>query len=1359
MGTPLHPFQPRALPPAPSAPSLGFGQNLKRVFGSAQAAAKQKFLEACRLFNSGSFREADAAFAQVRVEALLDDLTLPARISFYRAFCAAYVSDYGAALNLIAFVCGMNAPCAFMPHNAPAQALRGRLLYVTGQISAAMEALQRAGAGPRAQADLAVAQREYTADLVRAGQLDEALPWLEYLAPRWPALAACASQIRLNRAWHLYSANQYKEAIHECDAAEQSGCQSPALRNLRGLAHLQLLQPATAQARLDEANQRLAAARRDLPPELAGCLSQLETGLQQIGYMMGAAQLVAGNYAAAIPLLRQTLNSPLPPIRARLFLALALYWSGAPDLAYQEIKSAPIETQQLPEAQYLAGHLALHLKWTEEAYQSFYGLRQTRPGFADVDAKLASAALVYGSNLAAMDPLRSVQVLQVAQNVQPSPQLDRAMARVFNVACARALQTGQYVQAGAHAEQARALDDTLPATRVLMGLAWLGQAAESARAGAQSVTEALRQLEMCLSTWLGQNWDAPENLDRLSVEGLNPVAPQGLKSAAQAVAWLAALLLRQAMIEPENAPALIQRARQYIKMALSTRPAPILACALSGLIAYILDDDWRTAAEGLGAASAAGTSAPGMIRMLAAALFGLRDYAHALPHYRALLADPAQRHPLLACYLAFCLFKTGDLQAAGVLAPFVSQQVDAKTQILNGYLQYAAGPLGVAQPLTILESLYARWPDDQVLARWQPVVVYEAGVARAQAGQWHEAADRLAQIARFPDSSDSSRRALAAVEHARTVRSLLRGEFDRALEYAQASASLDPARRTALLAPMALAQLGQGRPDEALAALDEAQAAFQQAGLSSASWNARLVCLRAIAHLGAASDESHAQAGDLLEQAAQHADAPTRIAVTVLCGAYRWYIKNDVDGAMAAWQSALVDADRAPIVWRLLGMGHLRAGRYADAAQAWASYRGAVREAFPLALTYQAFALLMSGCAEEAKALLPTGGQLDAPQSFLRGYARFRTSAWSGARKDFECATEPRARLFAALSACQAARQWIARENLTEAERLLSEAMQLGGPAIGRAVKATRARLHRQAGAQFLQQGNLAEAARRLNAAFELGYAERDDGARLALALAQFGLAGAQGSLEKMQASADVLKQALPPSQAARVLIGLACQQLRAASNVAAQQPRGMPPDQVRAAIQPFLLAVANLLREAIRFDDARFEAHYLLGWLALKLLDDKPLATVHLLRAQKLAPPGGLHKDSLLAELCLEAGHTLNAKQLYLHLWQKQPSNDRLRQGLIQTLSWEASRLRPVVRAATLEEPATPEETMSLAERAKLLDCIIEQMMGSLPLDRQDSVRKLRSELKTARLDDDQPKLEQLEKEILAQLGPFLLK
>jgi tetratricopeptide (TPR) repeat protein len=332
----------------------------------------------------------------------------------------------------------------------------------------------------------------------------------------------------------------------------------------------------------------------------------------------------------------------------------------------------------------------------------------------------------------------------------------------------------------------------------------------------------------------------------------------------------------------------------------------------------------------------------------------------------------------------------------------------------------------------------------------------------------------------------------------------------------------------------------------------------------------------------------------------------------------------------------------------------------------------------------------------------------------------------------------------------------IASGDLAGADRLLSEALQVGGAEIRPAIEQAQAHLRRQQGVTLLKQGKLKEAADLLSAATEQGLT--DNVTRGALAVARFGLARARGAVQEMQAAADVLKHTLPPALAARVLIEIGCQQLRAASTMAAQQ-RGAAASQLRASLNPLLEQAANSFCEALRLDDAQHAVHYVLGRLAFYLLRNLKLALLHLAKAEALVAKIGL-TDSTLGDVYLEVGQVFTAKRFFYMRWQSKQDADRALQSLRQVLSREAGLLRRFARdEAVPEEPSVVEESADIIERIQVLNHLAERLMINLPSDQQKQIRSLCSKLKMALVDRDSSKLEKLEQDLLAQLGPALVK
>jgi hypothetical protein len=81
--------------------------------------------------------------------------------------------------------------------------------------------------------------------------------------------------------------------------------------------------------------------------------------------------------------------------------------------------------------------------------------------------------------------------------------------------------------------------------------------------------------------------------------------------------------------------------------------------------------------------------------------------------------------------------------------------------------------------------------------------------------------------------------------------------------------------------------------------------------------------------------------------------------------------------------------------------------------------------------------------------------------------------------------------------------------------------------------------------------------------------------------------------------------------------------------------------------------------------------------------------------------------------------------------------------------------------RFARDEKPADNGDApvLDLDERAQLLNLVVDQLGGSLSGDRQTHVRELRSKLKRALIDHDLAQLEQIERDLLAEVGPALMQ
>lgn len=1318
-----NPFQQIKLPPPPPAINQGLRDRLARLFGSTLATAQANFNQACQLFNAGSFDAALTLFAQINFSRLPDALQTELRARLYQAFCAAYLGRYDQALPLIEYVCN------YQPQNATALYLRGRLQYLLGQHSAARDSFARAGQ----MRHVHIAAREAVADLLRAGRFDEALPLLEYLRGQSPLLATWIGHIHVARAHHYYHAAQFDAALVECEAAGRAGNASPALTQVCGLASLANLSYAITAMNLGQARQYLNTARQNLGARFAPRIDQLSVAVEQSAYLMAFARVCAKDYAAAISFLQRIVTSPHAPPHAPILYALALFWNGDAANALQTLTNAPEATQKISATQYLAGYLASRLNRAEEAYRWLQPVYCDHPDFPGALKALACVSYAEGFRLLDTDTIRAGEMLQFARQAQPVPQTERAAATAFCIAGARALEQKRYAQASDLLAHARAIEPALSQTRIYAGLACLGQAAEALRA--KNLVAAIQQTEQCLTFWLED-----------STSNSACAVPDGAINRVRA--FYAALLLRQAASDPQVSVAALERVRDYVRHIETP-----LASLLRGALAYFFDQDLAATVKALSATHAGGLTASEMSRVIAAACFGISDFAQAIPHYRTLLNDPALAHPLIAFYLAFCLWKTdAPAEAVQVIEPFARQPNAPDTLVFfYSFLLHLVGRAeDSATALDRLRSKTGTLP----LAEISPAIMYAAGVELARAGKLDAASARLNESAAEP-----SHVALAVVEHLRAINAARENRFDAARTHVEQAIARDEHQRDATRAVFYLARYGQavqcvnrGEAHAALDLLNEVESGLAQIQPDqNASWRALLALVRAAALLRDPGTAS--QAGELIEYAHASAFAPG----AVLCGAYRWHIARDSAGAMTAWQAAQASPQCPPVVWRFLAMAHLRAERYAEAAQAYAEYRAITGEYFSFAAIFQAFCLLKLNRAADALALIPRSGILEGAPAFLRGYARFGTRVWRGARDDFARVATPRAQKFAALAACQVASGLIAHGNLAAADQELANALRLTNPdEIRNAIEHTQAKLKRQYGILFLKQGKFKEAFDLLSAASAMGL--KDEGTQRVLAWARFRSSRAADALDEMRAAADTLKPLLPPPLAARILIETASQHLRAASATVVQL-RGPAQAQAREAIQQKLEAAANLLSEGLRLDDAQANIHYLLGLLAYRLLNRFQLAFVHLQRAAALDPRLHVTLNQILGDLALKAGQVFLAKVTAFTTWRHNPNDGNARHALTQSLNREADLLRRFANGDKSEEPTATEETVDWEKRAAILNAIMGQMLGNVPPDRQSALRDLHRKLKQALADRHQTEFEKLEKELMTQIAPTLLR
>ncbi len=1347
---PGNPFQPRALPPVPPAPSLGWGDSFASALGFGKAVAKSKFAEACRAFNAGNFARADALFVQVQAKDLSDPAAVQARINFYRAFCAAHSRNYQSALQLIEFVCQQQ------PGNPAAFALAGRVRYVLGHYAEAVNAFQRAGNAKEIQAALDVAAREYAAQLAHAGQLDAAWNWIESLRPRAPGLATWLGQICYARAGEHYLARRYADATGECDRATQFGAPAPPIKYLRGAAHLARLNQTIAQLDLAQARIHAQGARANLPAHYAARLDQLAQGIEQIAFQTGALRLLAKDNAAAIQILKRVTTAPLAPLKTWVLLALALYWNNETERAWQTLASAPTTTQELPEAKYLAGYLARRLNKNDEAYTALRQLYSEHPDFPGAQKELAGASYVCGVAQLATEPVLAVEMIRFAREVNPSPPMERALARALFAAGARVLAAKDYANAHKYLADAAMMTDAPAATRVYLGLAHLGQAAAAMHAG--NLAEAIRQTETCLDVWLGAGWNIPSSNDR--AEKIKARITDDLRAEwiDRTLAFYAALLLQQAAADPSNAQPSIQRARECLSATTALTPATAPTRFLRGLLAYFLDRDLKIAAAELGAANDGGLSAPEMLRILAAACFGSENFARALPAYRALVNDPAWSSPLLAFYAAYCLWKTGALSAAAEMLEKFARSAHAPSPVVffYGYLLYLAGD--APRAWTVLCQLRDQPGEAAPVARALPAVTFAAGVAHAHAGNLDEAHARLTEANKFAPVEQPTRKALAAVEHLRAIQALRENRFAAAHASAEKSIQFNPTRQTALGATVgvahfgqAITQLNQANRRAARESLERAESTLAQAQLvTDAPWSAYIALARAVASLDHADNLN--RVGELLEQS--YRDVPGFAPAAVLCGAYRWHVKHDSAGALAAWQTGLPNARRAPVAWRLIGMAHLANQKYAEASQAYASYRFLAGDAGASILDYQVFCLLMEDRADDALKLLPTGTRAHAPRLFLRGYAQFKLGKWHAAYTDLAQIDLPRAHTFAALALCRIAQQWIDARDLTRADQTLTTAAQLGGAEVRPAIEQAQAYLRWQRGMDLLRQRKWKLALEQLSSAWKQGVST--NGMNNALGVARFFAARSDGLIEEMYTQVENLRPSLPERPVVGLLIELAAHQLRVAME-RARQLRAASPAHTRAELIQLLNQAARFMREALRIDQANYQVHYWLGSLAYRLLDDPRQALAHLQRAETLRPR--TVPEGVIDSLYVDAGQIFQAKRVFFTRWRKNPDDDRTRQELKSILQKEAALCRRFARGETPEESKVAAENLDVAQRAQLLSIIVDQLETRARADQRDAISRLRIKLKQARLDQDSAQLNEAEKTLFNLFGASLLE
>jgi hypothetical protein len=244
-----------------------------------------------------------------------------------------------------------------------------------------------------------------------------------------------------------------------------------------------------------------------------------------------------------------------------------------------------------------------------------------------------------------------------------------------------------------------------------------------------------------------------------------------------------------------------------------------------------------------------------------------------------------------------------------------------------------------------------------------------------------------------------------------------------------------------------------------------------------------------------------------------------------------------------------------------------------------------------------------------------------------------------------------------------------------------------------------------------------------------------------------------------MQAAVEILKRSLSRALVALLLVEVGCQQLCAASALGVQHTRAaLPPNQVRVALTPLLIAAVESFRESLAFDDTRFQVHYLTGQVAYRLLGDARLAFVHLQQAEYLAPSGYVLADDVLGQASLEAGQVFAAKRFFFTLWQSGRSDDQARQALCKVLPKEEEVLRHFSQDEGTRESTIPYEETGAADRAEMLNHVVAQVVHKLASDQETRVRTLWRRLKQALVNNDHSVIDELEKALLAEIGPLLL-